>query len=197
MSFEVRWLLTEHEWDELQREQHNPLYADASLPRIDLLDGLIQLEADAQLLFPTALLRKWKERLLDEAEGSHRPISWMLRSLEQGVNVSVIDLAYGLARASRQLQGNQIPMGSAARFSALDSSLAIVFTRTVDGLKVTSNWTEELPEHFIMASESDFHAGVAKFLHDLAVEVHRRAPHALAWEALKDVKTHLNWSPPS
>ena len=192
MTFEVRWLLAECKWNELQREQQNPLYRYGPLPRHDLLDGLIQLAANDRSLFPAALLSTWKERLLNEARRSGRSAGWYVQNLEHGVNVSVIDLAFGLSRVSGQIKAREIAIGSTTRFSARESSLEIVFTLTDDGIKITSNWTDEIPGHFIETSETDFHAGVSMFLHDLAVEIYRRAPDALEWEALKDVKAHLD-----
>ncbi len=191
MSFEVQWTVLDREWDELEREQYNPLYADPSLARIDLMDGAVQLVANGEHLFPDTLLQRIKRFSLDEAARIEQPLSVPEWFFDQGVTVSLIDIAYGLARASRRLISEEIPIGSYVLFSALDSSLEIEFTRTEEGLCITSNWNREVPEHIIETPEADFHAGVSTFLHDLAVEIHRRAPDALEWEALKDVKAHL------
>lgn len=192
MSFQVAWTVLDREWEVLRREQNNPMYLFGALPRIDLLDGSVQLVAHDEQLFPDTLLQRRKSNWLREVERSGQPPMYPPWMVDKGVIVSLIDLACGLAEIARRLESQEVPIGSYVLFSALDSSLEIEFTRTEEGLCITSNWNREMPEHHLLTSETDFHAGVSTFLRDLAVETHRRAPDALEWEALKDVRAHLD-----
>ncbi len=166
MAFRIDWELPDAAWREVARTREGEVpgseYDRGRLPRYDLLTADVQIEAHGRELFP-------------RGGPDGRP----------GFNLSLLDLAAGLAEAFDAADFAAAPPGAKATFRQADDQLEIGFTKGDGVVDVSTNLDRspalEVPEDELFAEVDRVRAAVVAGLEE-------HAPGALEWETLEPLR---------
>jgi hypothetical protein len=166
VAFRFEWELPDAAWREVaearEREAPGSDYDRRRLPRYDLLTADVQMQADGRELFPGG-----------GPDG--RP----------GFNLSLLDLAAGIAEAFEATDFAAALPGAEATFHQADDQLEIGFTKRDGVVEVSTNLdrspTLEVPEGELLAEVERLRTAVVAGLEE-------HAPGALEWETLEPLR---------
>lgn len=194
MTFKIAWTTDDGEWNALlaAAREHGPdsIYDRGLDARNDKLMGSIWFMQDGNYARPvSAPLARWLEFSVwaQRGGGATRPDK---TSLSEGIDLSLIDLAWQLAYIL-QVEGFESACdGALANYHETDDAMAIRFVKDNGHILILTNTSRDVG-WTVMTSASEFFLGLHEFLTSLSTDIYTRCPDLFQWHTFQPLRPYI------